>query len=74
MGCRVLIATSPLNCRWIRPGSRRSIERFEYAVCRRVPDAERVVSDAECASCPAWEPPGSRRTAHEADLPDSILG
>ena len=50
-------ATSPLNCFWIDPGSRHSLEGFEYAVCQRIPDAPRVVNEAECAHCPWWEPP-----------------
>jgi hypothetical protein len=58
-------ATSPLNCRWIEPGSRRSIEAFEYAVCRRQKDAERVVNEAECRYCPAWEPPVAARPASD---------
>jgi hypothetical protein len=54
--CRVVTAaTSPLKCVWIEPGSKRSIEGFEYAVCRRIPGAERVVNEAECKYCPAWE-------------------
>ena len=57
MARTVTTATSPLNCFWIEPGSRRSMDGFEYAVCRRVPDAERVVNEAECAYCPSWEPP-----------------
>jgi hypothetical protein len=56
MAGTVTTATSPLNCLWIEPGSRRSIDGFEYAVCQRVPDAERVVNEAECAHCPSWEP------------------
>jgi hypothetical protein len=55
MAHTVTAATSPLNCRWIEPGSRRSIEQFEYAVCRRIRGAERVVNEAECMYCPAWE-------------------
>jgi hypothetical protein len=61
----VTAATSPLNCRWIEPGSRRSIEAFEYAVCRRQTDAERVVNEAECRYCPAWEPPAAARPASD---------
>lgn len=57
MSRTVAVATSPLNCRWIEPGSRRAIEAFEYAVCRRTEGAERVVNEAECRYCPAWEPP-----------------
>ena len=55
MARTVTAAISPLNCLWIQPGSRRSIEQFEYAVCRRIPGAERVVNEAECKYCPAWE-------------------
>jgi len=59
MARTVTVVTSPLNCRWIAPGSRRSFEAFEYAVCRREKDAERVVNEAECRYCPAWEPPAN---------------
>ena len=55
----VMIATSPLNCMWIEPGSRRSLEGFEDAVCQRVRDAERVVNEAECAFCPSYVPPSA---------------
>lgn len=56
MARTVAAATSPLNCLWIQPGSRRWIEQFEYAVCRRIRGGERVVNEAECKYCPAWEP------------------
>ena len=57
MADTVTVATSPLNCIWIEPGSRYSIEGFEYAICQRVQDAERVVNETECAFCPSWESP-----------------
>jgi hypothetical protein len=60
----VTAATSPLNCFWIAPGSRHAIDGFEYAVCHRVPDAERVVNEAECAYCPSWKPPRDGRHSH----------
>jgi CubicO group peptidase (beta-lactamase class C family) len=60
MARTVTAATSPLNCRWIDPGSRRSLEAFEYAVCRRTKGAERVVNDIDCRYCPSWEPPPDR--------------
>jgi hypothetical protein len=53
----IAAATSPLNCRWIKPGTRAAFEAFEYAVCGRHGDAERVVNEAECTYCPAWERP-----------------
>ena len=56
MSYTVIAATSPFNCVWIDPGSRRSIDGFDYAVCRRMKDAERVVNEAECRYCPAWRP------------------
>ena len=71
----VPVATSPLNCRWIRRGSRGAIEGIEYAVCGRIHDAERVVSEAECKYCPAWEPPlFARRGEPAADPLEPILG
>jgi len=66
MADTVATATSPLNCHWIEPGSRRSIDRFEYAICQRVHDAQRVVNEAECAVCPSWEPPRSTRSGQPA--------
>ena len=69
------IATSPLNCRWIRRGSRGAIEGFQYAVCGRFHDAEPVVSEAECKYCPAWEPPWPRADVRpSADPLDRNLG
>jgi hypothetical protein len=53
----VTTATSPLNCFWIKPGTRRSFDGFEYAVCQRVHEAERIVNEVECAHCPSWDPP-----------------
>jgi len=77
MAGTVTTATSPLNCFWIEPGSRRSMDGFEYAVCRRVPDAERVVNEAECAYCPSWEPPRCpRHSLHGGTFmkPGAVLG
>ena len=68
MAYTVIAAASPLNCRWIEPGSRGSIEGFEYAVCRRIPGAERVVNDVECKYCPAWEP-GQARSGTNRETP-----
>ena len=59
MAHNVRVATSPLNCRWIDPASRGAIDAFEYAVCRRIKGAERVLNEAECRYCPAWTPPDS---------------
>lgn len=56
MADTVTAAVSPLNCIWIEPGSRHSIDGFEYAVCQRIQGAERVVNETECAFCPSWAP------------------
>jgi hypothetical protein len=42
----------------------------EYAVCWRTEGADRVVCEAECRSCPAWEPPLVVRRASEPDGDD----
>ena len=56
---RHTIATSPLNCIWIRKSTVGTVEGIEYGVCRRLHDAERIVSEMECEFCPWWEPPFS---------------
>ena len=61
-------AVSPLNCRWIKPGSRHDLEGFEYAVCRRLADAERVVNEADCLYCPSWQ--AARPVQSSARRPD----
>jgi len=78
MARTVTTVTSPLNCLWIAPGSRRAIDGFEYAVCQRVPEAERVVNEAECTYCPSWEPPRCpRHSLHGGTFmrsPGTVLG
>src|SRR5689334_14045271 len=49
--------TSSLNCRWIRRSTVREVEGINYGVCRRLRQAERVVSELECEACPWWERP-----------------
>lgn len=49
------IATLPFNCCWIAGGSEGRIEAVAYAICRRVPDQPRVVSEFECEWCPLWQ-------------------
>lgn len=52
---RVVVATSPLKCAWIRPGSTKRIAGELSAVCVRSREAERIVTESECAECPLWE-------------------
>ena len=68
MSHHVMAATSPLNCIWIRPGSRWALDACEFAICERLPDAPRVVNEAECAHCPRWEEPRHRNAARAGDV------
>ena len=47
---------SPFNCLWIEKGSEETLDSTSYAICRRSRDP-RVVSEAECATCPLWREP-----------------
>jgi hypothetical protein len=51
----VVAATSPLNCAWIRRGSTERLAGEILAVCLRSHEAERIVTERECAECPLWE-------------------
>jgi hypothetical protein len=51
----VAINASPLGCRWIKPGSETRVSNWTYALCLRVHDQERLVSESECARCGLWE-------------------
>ena len=53
---RHAVATSPLNCFWIRRSTVDIVEGLTYGVCRRIRGADRVVSEVECEFCPLWEP------------------
>jgi hypothetical protein len=53
---RVAVNASPFNCRWIARGSEARISNWSYALCLRVRDEPRLVSEAECARCLLWEP------------------
>lgn len=57
--------TSPLNCRWIMPGSAHCVADWSYAICQRDVFAERLVNESDCAHCPRWEEPddAARRLA-----------
>lgn len=51
------INVNPLNCRWVEPGSEIPAGQTVFALCVRVQDLPRIVTDAECAGCPLWEDP-----------------
>ncbi len=52
---QIRINTSPFGCRWIEPGSEGRVGDFAYAVCFRVRNHDRTVSEPECARCPLWQ-------------------
>jgi hypothetical protein len=57
---RVAALESPFNCAWIPRGSVERIDDFTYAICTRVPDFPRTVSEADCLRCPFWNEPEAR--------------
>ena len=60
------IDTSPFNCRWIVRGSERHVGAWNYAVCVRVRNTERVVNECDCSRCALWDAPG------ESDEPATV--
>ena len=48
---------SPFNCVWIPSGTVGKIDGFIYAVCTRVPEFPRIVSEEDCLRCPLWQEP-----------------
>ena len=54
---QLAISASPLQCRWISPGTETRMEQWTYAICLRCRDHPRVVSEDECCRCACWESP-----------------
>ena len=54
---RIAVSASPFNCRWIERGSETRISNWSYALCLRIRDQPRLVSESECARCLLWEAP-----------------
>jgi hypothetical protein len=61
----IAINASPFNCRWIVPGSEHHLDDWNYAICVRVRNTERLVNESDCSRCPMWEEPAE--TAAGAD-------
>jgi hypothetical protein len=69
---RTVAITSPFRCVWIAKGSPTAVDDTSYAICRRIPEIERVVSEEDCRQCPLWESnpemdayrPPDRRSGH----------
>jgi hypothetical protein len=54
---QVVIQSSPFNCVWIPRHSIATLEGFRYAMCTRLPDFPRTVSEEDCLHCPLWQDP-----------------
>jgi hypothetical protein len=54
---RTAMNASPFSCRWIQRGTETRVSNWSYALCLRVRDQPRVVSESECARCLLWEAP-----------------
>ena len=54
---------SPFRCKWILQGSELRLSNWTTALCIRVPNHERVVSEDECSRCPLWEDRDAANTA-----------
>ena len=52
---QLAISASPLQCRWISPGTETRMEQWTYAICLRCRDHPRVVSEEACGRCACWE-------------------
>jgi hypothetical protein len=52
---KIIVNTSPFNCRWIVPGSAHNWGDWSYAVCVRALGTERLVNESDCSHCPHWE-------------------
>jgi hypothetical protein len=52
---RVAAQASPFNCAWIPKESIGRLDGFSYAVCSRIPDFARTVSEEDCVHCPLWQ-------------------
>lgn len=50
----VTAAVSPFRCRWIRRGSETRLSNWSLALCDRVHEQPRVVTEDECACCELW--------------------
>ena len=63
---QLAISASPLQCRWISPGTETRMEQWTYAICLRCRDYPRVVSEDECGRCACWESPTESAPPREA--------
>jgi hypothetical protein len=63
---RAAVNASPFNCRWIQRGSETRVSNWSYALCLRVHEDPRVVSESECARCRSWQDPDTTPDSRHA--------
>jgi hypothetical protein len=52
----VAAIASPFSCRWIQSGSEARVSNWSRALCIRIRERPRIVTEDECARCALWEP------------------
>jgi len=57
---QIAVNPVPFRCRWIQRGSETRVSNWSYALCVRVREQPRVVSESECATCPLWQAPKAK--------------
>jgi len=56
---------APLTCRWILFRKRSDFIRannWTRALCVRIPELPRIVTDTDCQGCKSWEPTDKRES------------
>ena len=62
----MVVNAHPFQCRWIERGSEIRVSNWSYALCQRLQNNPRYVTEWECAVCARWEPPSSQDTDPES--------
>jgi hypothetical protein len=62
----IAVNASPFNCRWILRGSEHHSGDWNYAICLRVRNTERLVNEVDCSRCHRWEGPDDLDEGHAA--------
>ena len=65
-------AISPFNCRWIVRGSEQRLGAWNYAVCVRIRNTDRIVNECDCSRCARWEEPDDPDGPNMQGLLDSV--
>ena len=55
---------TPLGCRWVmfaKRGDALRVSNWTRALCVRVPEIPRIVTEADCTGCKYWEPKDDAR-------------